>query len=119
MRVGLVEERGIITSAYLCLRFKKAVNPVFAHALLHYYDLAKVFYWSGVGLRQSMRYDDIKTLPFVIPPYEDQERIAKSIGDQQTMLNQIIDKLSLQIETLRQIKPSLYTDVVTGRVTPS
>ena len=35
LRVGLARERGIITSAYLCLRFASIISPAFAYYLLH------------------------------------------------------------------------------------
>jgi len=80
LRVGLVREKGIITSAYLGLCFNSTINPAFAYYLLHVYDLCKVFYWFGGGLRSTMRYDDIKVIPFFLPPSEEQDAIVKYLN---------------------------------------
>src|SRR5437879_925031 len=41
LRVGLVRDRGIITSAYLCFHNLGSFTPEFAFFLLHSYDLQK------------------------------------------------------------------------------
>jgi type I restriction enzyme M protein len=116
LRVGLVEERGIITSAYLCLQFSKKVVPAYAYALLHYYDLSKVFYWLGGGLRQSMKFDDIKVLPFILPPINEQEFIALYLKQRTAEIDRIVRDLMSEIDLLKDIKPALFSDLVTGRV---
>ena len=103
LRVGLVKEQGIITSAYLCLRFFKNISPVFAYYLLFAYDISKVFYWFGGGLRQSMKFDDIKVIPFIIPPLLEQQTIAHYL-DTKT------DQIDRKIDLLTQ-KAALYGDL--------
>ena len=44
LRVGLAKEKGIITSAYLCLNTVGPLVPEYGYLLLHTYDLRKVFY---------------------------------------------------------------------------
>ena len=44
LRVGLVKQKGIITSAYLKLKSKSRISPDFLYQLLHSYDTTKVFY---------------------------------------------------------------------------
>ena len=44
LRVGLVMEKGIITSAYACLAGYDDFHEIFGYYLLHAYDLMKVFY---------------------------------------------------------------------------
>jgi len=53
LRVGLVRETGIITSAYVCLEPASRVHPSYAAYLLHTYDAAKVFYSQGGGASGS------------------------------------------------------------------
>jgi type I restriction enzyme, S subunit len=116
LRVGLANERGIITSAYLCLRFLKTVNPFFAYYLLFVYDISKVFYWFGGGLRQSMKYDDIKVFPFILPPLSEQKAIADYLDTKTTQIDQIIQTLNTQIEKLKELRKTLINDVVTGKI---
>jgi type I restriction enzyme S subunit len=77
LRVGIVRDRGIITSAYLCLRAKGELNPEFAFQLLHAFDLMKVFYGLGSGLRQNLSFVDFKRLPLFMPPPGEQAGIVR------------------------------------------
>lgn len=116
LRVGLVQERGIITSAYLCLKLLKQINPVFAYYILHSYDLQKVFYWLGSGLRSVMKFDDIKVLPFILPPIEEQNAIAEYLEAKTAYIEKIIETIQLEIEKLKELRKTLINDVVTGKI---
>ena len=54
LRIGLVKDRGIITSAYICFNVNGALTPGFAYLILHTYDLKKIYYGMGSGLRQNL-----------------------------------------------------------------
>jgi type I restriction enzyme S subunit len=116
LRVGLASERGIITSAYLGLVFNRSINPKFAYYLLHAYDLAKVFYWFGGGLRSTMRFDDIKVIPFVIPPVSEQEAIAKYLDEKTVKIDCIVTAINDQLDKLKDLRKALINDVVTGKI---
>lgn len=116
LRVGLARERGIITSAYLCLRFAKQINPTFAYYVLHTYDLRKVFYWLGSGLRSVMKFDDIKVLPFLLPPLEEQNAIAEYLEAKTAHIEKIVETIHLEIEKLQELRKTLINDVVTGKI---
>ncbi|MGC2632655.1 MAG: restriction endonuclease subunit S [Candidatus Cybelea sp.] len=79
LRVGYVLEKGIITSAYVCLRVLPGCDPRYLYYVLHAYDLMKIFYGLGGGVRQSMDYDDIKWLPLPIPPLDIQLSIVAGL----------------------------------------
>ena len=80
LRFGISDHKGIITSAYFCLRTLSEVDRKFGHKLLHTYDLMKVFYGLGSGLRQNLGWEDFKYLPCILPPYEEQVAIATYLG---------------------------------------
>ncbi len=116
LRVGLARERGIITSAYLCLHFLKMINPVFAYYLLHVYDLSKVFYWLGSGLRSSMKFEDIKVLPFIIPTIEEQKDIADYLDQKTDQIDRVVETINTEIEKLKELRKTLINNVVTGKI---
>jgi type I restriction enzyme S subunit len=116
LRVGLARERGIITSAYLCLRFSKHIHPVFSYYVLHVYDLSKVFYWLGSGLRSSMKFEDIKVLPFILPSLEEQKAIAEYLEIKTAHIEKIIETIKLEVEKLKELRKTLVNDVVTGKI---
>lgn len=116
LRVGLASERGIITSAYLGLVFNRSINSNFAYYLLHVYDLAKVFYWFGGGLRSTMRFDDIKVIPFIIPPVDEQEAIAKYLDEKTAQIDRIVTAINTQIDKLKDLRKVLINNLVTGKI---
>lgn len=104
LRTGQVEERGVITSAYVTVTPAAEIHPRFAHYLLHGYDLAKLFYRMGGGLRQSMKFDDLKRMPVVLPPPADQERIANFLDEQTARIDALIaekERLLSKLDELR------------------
>lgn len=74
LRTGLVKDRGIITSAYVGL-IVNGIDSSYIRYLLHTYDILKVFYSMGGGLRQSMSYKDVANLLVCVPPLEEQKNI--------------------------------------------
>jgi type I restriction enzyme S subunit len=100
LRVGQVKERGIITSAYTTIR-GKGVLPRWLYFSLHAYDLEKYFYSMGSGLRQSMKFDDLKNLPIAIPSLEAQQMFTNKLDEQivrAKLLRSNIDELIVATE---------------------
>lgn len=116
LRVGLVKETGIITSAYLCLASKNMVYSKFLYFQLHACDIKKVFYSMGDGLRQSLNYDGMRKLASVIPPLPEQQEIVTYIEAKVANINQLCQAERSQIEKLKEYKQRLISDVVTGKV---
>ena len=116
LRVGLVKETGIITSAYLCLAPKNMVYSKFLYFQLHACDIKKVFYSMGDGLRQSLNYDGMRKLASVIPPLLEQQEIVNYIEAKVANINQLCQAERSQIEKLKEYKQRLISDVVTGKV---
>lgn len=101
LRVGLSKEEGIISPAYVCLECKGDINPDYLYLLLHYYDLCKVFYGMGDGLRQTLSYSDIKELPLVIPKDGNEQ---KTIVDYFSGLDVLISSQDKKLRSLRSLK---------------
>ncbi len=72
LRTGLVKEHGIITSAYIDLCPIKEIDTRYFHFLLHAYDIMKVFYNMGNGVRQGLNYSEFSRLMVFEPTYEEQ-----------------------------------------------
>nr|WP_249435443.1 restriction endonuclease subunit S [Enterobacter asburiae] len=115
MRVGYVTEKGIITSAYLNLACLKHIEPRYAYFLLHSYDLTKVFYGMGGGLRQSMKFEDLKRLPIIFPPYSEQLSIVQFLDAETAKIDKLICKQSQLIELLKEKRQSVISKVATIR----
>ena len=115
LRVGLVNEEGIITSAYTCVQGNKETLPKFAFYMLHSYDIKKVFYKLGGGMRQSLNYRTIKDMKVVIPPIDEQKEIAVYLDEKCAKIDAILEKINTEVERLKELKRSLINEVVTGQ----
>lgn len=116
LRTGLVTERGIITSAYMTLRPQKDVNSTYYHYLLHCYDISKVFYSMGGGLRQSLDYWEFIRMLVLHPTDREQEEIVSYIKTKCTAIDNAIEKKKKAIEKWEEYKKSLIYYTVTGKI---
>ncbi len=117
LRVGYCSEKGIITSAYLGLIFnEKLINTKFMYYLLHNYDLKKVFYSQGGSMRQSMKFDDFKLIPIIIPDTIEQITIANYLDEKTQVIDNIVSNIRQQIDTLKKLRKTLINEVVTGKI---
>ena len=102
LRFGLSRNRGIITSAYLCFRARDAMTHEYGHLLLHTYDLKKVFYGLGSGLRQNLDWRDFKQLPCLVPPLEEQKTILRFLNHADRRIRRHIQAKQKMYDNLRQ-----------------
>ena len=117
LRVGLSKETGIITSAYVAVEVdKEFILPEFFYYTLHSFDIKKLFYSMGGGLRQSLNYNGIRKLYMPIPPIEEQREIVSFIENKTEKIETMIRSLESEIEHLSEYKQRLISDVVTGQM---
>lgn len=115
LRTGLVKEHGIITSAYIDLCPIKHVDSRYFHYLLHAYDVMKVFYNMGNGVRQSLNYSEFSKLMVFEPSYVEQVSIADYLDRKMIEIDTVIENKKEQNEILEQYKKSLIYEYVTGK----
>ena len=70
LRVGLANERGIVTSAYITIRSISNNNPEYLYYYLHTFDVAKGFYGMGAGVRQGLNWNGLKHLQMMNCQYK-------------------------------------------------
>lgn len=115
LRTGLVKEHGIITSAYIDLCPIKKVDSRYFHFLLHAYDVMKVFYNMGNGVRQGLNYSEFSRLMIFEPSYDEQVDIANYLDAKCAEIDDTIVKKQEQLSTLEAYKKSLIYEYVTGK----
>lgn len=115
LRTGLVTERGIITSAYIDLRPLDGVNSEYYHYLLHAYDIMKVFYNMGNGVRQGLNYSEFSKLLVLEPSSEEQRTIVSYLNDKCEQINSIIAAELDRLNELQSYKKSIIYEYVTGK----
>lgn len=119
LRVGLVKDRGIITSAYVGLTVHNRLLPEYAYYLLHAADVQKVFYGMGSGLRQSLGFADLRRMPIVIPPIEEQKWIVRYLNSTGVKTDKLIRAKRRVIELLNEQKQAIIQRAVTRGLDPN
>lgn len=107
LRVGLVKEEGIISPAYVCVQCEN-VLPEFLYLQLHTFDLRKVFYSMGDGMRQTLSYSDIKDMDVFVPSMKEQQRIVTFFQS----FDKQISLQTLQLEKLEQLKKACLKKMI-------
>lgn len=118
LRTGLVKEQGIITSAYIDLRPKDNVNSKYYHYLLHSYDVIKVFYNMGDGVRQGLNFSEFAKLLLLEPTTVEQQQIADYLDTQCSEIDATAEDIQKEISLLEDYKKSLITEAVTKGLNP-
>ncbi len=112
LRSALVGEKGIITSAYLCLA-PIGINPSYLAYLMRAYDVSKVFYSMGGGLRQSMKFADLKRLPVAVPTLAEQSAIATFLGRETAKIDALVSEQERLIALLKEKRQAVISHAVT------
>lgn len=115
LRTGIAREHGIITSAYIAMKAIKTVNPEYFHYLLHAYDVMKVFYNMGNGVRQGLNFSEFSRLMVFEPAIEEQNAIVLYLKEKCDEIDLAIAEKKQQIETIEEYKKSLIFEYVTGK----
>lgn len=118
LRSAIVPREGIITSAYLAVNANN-IHPIFSNYLFRSYDLMKVFYSMGGGLRQSMKYNDMKWLPIVCPSLEEQAHIARFLDHETVKIDALIREQERLIALLQEKRQAVISHTVTKGLDPN
>lgn len=113
LRVGYANAKGIITSAYVGLIPGKRILGKYAYYLLHSFDLHKVFYSMGGGVRQGMNFADIKRMPFLVPSPEEQTTITSYLDEKCALIDRLIEGKKKQIEILEEQRSAIIDRAIT------
>lgn len=114
LRSAIATERGIITSAYLAVR-PDGVTPRFFNYLMRAYDVQKVFYSMGGGLRQSLGFDDLKRMPIVLPEEQEQSIISSFLDLETARIDALIGKKERFIELLKEKRAAFIVECIRSK----
>ena len=110
---------GVISPAYINLRYKKGFNPEFYDYYFKYQYWSYAFFTYGKGVsfdnRWTLNEDTLMNLPLLVPNKEEQDLIAKFLNKKCAEIDGITKDLQEQIDTLENYKKSLIYEYVTGK----
>lgn len=112
--------KGVISPAYINLRAKKNVSPVFYdyYFKVQYWMMAFFAHGNGVSFenRWTLNNETLQNYPIVAPSFETQQRIASYLDKKCNKIEETIQNQQQVIEKLKAYKQSLITEAVTGKV---
>ena len=113
-RVAIVNESGVITSAYLAIQpDENKINPRFVLYLLKSYDYQQVFHGLGSGIRKTLKYQDFKKIMIVAPTLSEQQAIADYLDETCSKIDEIIAEAKASIDEYKELKQSVIFEAVT------
>lgn len=118
-RVGLVREKGVITSTYLTLRPSSLLHSEFVNYLFKAYDNCKAFHGMGRGLRQILAYRELKNQKLIYPPLPEQQKIADYLDKVCGEVDEMVALQDTMLEELKAYKQSVITEAVTKGLNPN
>jgi restriction modification system DNA specificity domain protein len=116
LRSGLVRDKGIITSAYCALQSHGWDSPwdryfsYYFHAL----DVSKYLYSLGGGVRQSLKYADIKHVKILVPSVENRDKIILFLDEETAKIDHLIAKQRELIDLLHLRNEARWHAAFTG-----
>lgn len=119
LRSSISEYDGIITNAYLNLRFKSKAHSKFFHYFFRAIDNNKVIYGLGSGLRQNISYLDFRRFQFPFPPLPEQTAIAHYLDEKTALIDKAIDIKQKQIALLKERRQVIIQHAVTRGLDPN
>ena len=112
--------KGVISPAYINLRAKKNVSPVFYdyYFKVQYWMMAFFAHGNGVSFenRWTLNNETLQNYPIVAPSFETQLRIASYLDKKCSKIEETIQNQQQVIEKLKAYKHSLITEAVTGKI---
>ena len=118
--MGVSEYCGIISPAYhVCEITNPNIYKKYFHLLMRNPVYLPEYTRLSTGMRTGqwdLGYDDFKNIPFLIPPYDEQIRIASFLERKCSEIDSVIADTQHTIEEYKKLKQSIITEAVTKGV---
>ena len=116
--IGLIKQAGLSSPAYSQFTLNDIAN---AEYYCYYYtmlDNDKTLLHLAKNLRHSLTEDQLGAISTIVPPIEEQKRIADFLDAKCTEIDALTADIRTQIDTLEQYKCSVITEAVTKGLNP-
>ncbi|MBR3366010.1 restriction endonuclease subunit S [Candidatus Saccharibacteria bacterium] len=114
---------GVISPAYVNLRYKKGINPRFYNYYFKLQYWLGAFFAHGFGVsfdnRWTLSYETLSKYPLVLPPSDEQDKIADFLDEKCAEIDQLSEDIQNQIDILEEYKKSVITRAVTKGLNPN
>lgn len=118
---GVSDFTGIVSPAYYIFDFIKSINPQFFHWAIRSKIYVSFFGSASDGVRigqWDLSKSRMKSIPFIIPSNDEQQKIAQFLDDKTAKIDQAVDLAEKQIALLKEHKQILIQNAVTRGLNP-
>lgn len=113
-RIGLVRNKGVITSAYMAFKpSNERITSEFATYLFKAYDGCKALHNMGGGVRKILNFNEFKRYYVAFPSISEQHSIVAFLDAKCAEIDALTADIQSEIETLEAYKRSVITEAVT------
>ena len=113
-RIGLVKNKGVITSAYMAFKpLGERVSPEYATYLFKAYDGCKALHNMGGGVRKILNFSEFKRYYVCFPTLLEQQAIVTYLDAKCAEIDALSTDIQSEIDTLEAYKRSVITEAVT------
>ena len=116
---GLSEYEGMISPAYKVYNCNKNIFNNFAKYWFEYCFIERKYKIYSKSLRYVVNSDDFGGIEILVPPLEEQEKIANYLDKKVSDIDLIIEKTKATIEDYKKYKQSIITEAVTKGINPN
>lgn len=117
---GLSPYNGMISPAYKVLKVKKSIaNEQYYRYWFNYVGSKRFYKQYSKSLRFTLNADEFNRLFSLLPPLDEQQRIAEFLDRECGKIDGLKADIQAQIDTLEQYKRSVITESVTHGLNPS
>lgn len=117
---GLSPYNGMISPAYKVLKVKKRIaNEQYYRYWFNYVGSKRFYKQYSKSLRFTLNADEFNRLFSLLPPLDEQQRIADFLDRECGKIDGLKADIQAQIDTLEQYKRSVITEAVTHGLNPS
>lgn len=116
--IGLIKQAGLSSPAYSQFELNDMGN---ADYYCYYYtmlDNDKTLLHLAKNLRHSLTEDQLGAISVIVPPVQEQKKIADFLDAKCTEIDALTADIQTQIDTLEQYKRSIITEAVTKGMNP-
>ncbi|MGN1411109.1 MAG: restriction endonuclease subunit S [Oscillospiraceae bacterium] len=110
---GISFYNGMISPAYKVLTCRKNVFPNYISYWFDYIADGRKFNHYAKNIRYTLDYEEFSCLPIVLPPIEEQQRIANYLDKKCSEIDSLRADIEKEITILEDYKQSLITETVT------
>ena len=117
--IGLIKQAGLSSPAYSQFVLCDDANAAYYCYYYTMLDNDKTLLHLAKNLRHSLTEDQLGAIPVIVPPTDEQHRIADFLDAKCAEIDALTTDIQTQIDTLEQYKRSVITETVTKGLNPA